>query len=90
MMNIVETTAFRRDIKKTKKRGKDIQKLLLVIETLAQGKILEAKHKPHPLTGQWKPKYECHIEPDWLLIYEIRESELRLIRTGSHADLFKM
>jgi mRNA interferase YafQ len=90
MHDIVETSAFRRDVKRTKKRNKDLKKLRDVVFKLASGENLPHKNKQHPLTGNWKPKWECHIEPDWLLIYEIIGEELRLARTGSHADLFKM
>lgn len=71
------------------KRGKDLSKLEEVVTKLAQGKTLEPKYKPHPLVGNWKPKWDLHIEPDWLLIYEVTEDEVLLARTGSHADLFK-
>ena len=68
------------------KRGKNLKKLGMV--TLQAGKKLERKYKPHPLSGTWSRYMECHIEPDWLLIYQLTEIELRLVRTGSHADLF--
>ena len=89
MFDIVETTAFRRDIKKVRKRNKDMNKLRDIVLLLAKGQSLSARYKPHPLTGNWKPKWECHIEPDWLLVYEVIGKELRLARTGTHADLFK-
>jgi mRNA interferase YafQ len=88
MLKIVETSAFRRDVKIAQKRGKSMQKLMDVVDSLRQSKSLAQKHKPHPLKGTWKPKWECHIEPDWLLVYEVRETEVVLVRMGSHSDLF--
>ena len=71
-----------------KKRGKDVEKLREVVRRLAAGEGLEPKHRPHPLTGKWRPLWECHIEPDWLLVYQIEEEFLLLVNTGTHADLF--
>ncbi len=70
------------------KRDKDKKKLSAVILKLQSGKKLEKKHKPHPLSGSWSRYMECHVEPDWILIYALSETQLRLVRTGSHADLF--
>lgn len=88
MRNIRETTKFRRDLKTVRKRGKDVFKLLDIVDKLAKDIALEVKHHPHPLTGDWKPCWECHIEPDWLLVYIIYDDYVELIRTGSHSDLF--
>lgn len=88
MRTIRQTAAFRRDIKKAKKRGKDLSKLYAVVETLAIGGALNRKHAPHPLTGSWIPCWDCHIEPDWLLIYLVTDTAVELVRTGTHADLF--
>lgn len=84
------TNRFKKDIKLAKKQGKDLDKLFKIIEKLAQGKTLEAKYRDHSLTGDYKGTRECHIEPDWLLIYEIFEDVLvlSLQRIGSHSDLF--
>ena len=60
-----------------------------IIRKLAGGETLETKYRDHLLSGQYKGTRECHIEPDWLLIYELTESELFLVRTGTHSDLFK-
>ena len=60
-----------------------------VVETLARGEELDARHQPHPLIGNWRPFWDCHIEPDWLLIYRVQEEFVELYRTGSHADLFE-
>jgi mRNA interferase YafQ len=88
MRHIQQTAAFKRDVKKASKRGKDLSKLYAVVEALATNKPLNKKHAPHPLTGNWKPCWDCHIEPDWLLIYTITPEDVALVRTGSHADLF--
>ena len=84
------TTQFKKDIKLAKKQGKDTYKIFEVVEKLANDEVLEAKYKDHCLTGDYKDCRECHIEPDWLLIYKKYESELilMLVRTGSHSDLF--
>jgi mRNA interferase YafQ len=85
---IVPSKQFDRDLKRVAKRDKDPKKLLAVIRKLQSGKKLEKRHKSHPLSGRWTRYMECHIEPDWLLIYELTKTQLRLVRTGSHADLF--
>lgn len=82
------TKQFERDLKLASKRGKDLDKIWPVIDTLRKGEPLEARHRPHPLVGDWKPCWECHIESDWLLIWQEVEDALELIRTGTHSDLF--
>ena len=71
------------------KCGKKFEIFKELIEKLVVGDPLEAKYRDHVLVGQYRGTRECHIEPDWLLIYEATESELVLIRTGTHSDLFK-
>jgi mRNA interferase YafQ len=88
MRHIKQTAAFKRDLKKALKRGKDPAKLYAIVEALATGSPLDQKNVPHPLTGNWKPCYDCHIEPDWLLIYVVTDEAVELVRTGTHADLF--
>ena len=85
------TNQFKKDIKLAKKQGKDIDKLFDVIDVLANGGTLEDKYRDHDLTGSFKGCRECHIEPDWLLIYEIDNDILILVlnRVGSHSELFK-
>mgnify|MGYP003292259999 CR=1 FL=1 len=84
------TTKLQRNIKLMKKRGKDLSKLNEVFELLQKGKELPPKYKDHALTGNYANCRECHIEPDWLLIYEIINNELIIIfiTTGTHSDLF--
>ncbi len=83
------TSQFKRDVKRIKQWGKDLDKLKRVLETLVRGEKLAPKYRDHVLVGQYKGTRECHIGPDWLLIYELAESEIVLIRTGSHSDLFR-
>lgn len=85
------TTQFKKDYKKAQKRGKDIAKLDKAILMLANGKKLPPAMKDHELTGSLKGLRECHIEPDWLLVYEIKNDKLLLVltRTGSHTDIFE-
>lgn len=89
MKQVSQTTQFARDIKRMRKRGKDLTKLQSVVKLLAESKPLHAKHRDHALIGQWRPSRDCHIEPDWILIYTTGDARLRLERTGTHADLFK-
>ncbi len=72
-----------------RKRGKDLSKLREVVKQLAASKLLDPRLRDHALIGQWQPSRDCHIEPDWILIYTTDEATLRLERTGTHSDLFK-
>lgn len=83
------TSAFSKDLKKIKKRGYNIEFLESVVDKLQTGKQLEPKYKDHLLTGNWKGFRECHIQPDWLLVYRIYDDKLLLVltRTGTHSDL---
>lgn len=91
MYNIVASNRFKKDLKQIIKRGYNISLLEVVITLLSQGKPLPAKYKDHNLTGCFSNCRECHITPDWLLIYEISNKELLLYltRTGTHSDLFQ-
>lgn len=84
------TTSIKRDVKRIEKRGKDITKLKTVLDILSSGEILPEKYLDHALSGNYKGYRECHIEPDWLLVYKIENDILTLVlfRTGSHSDLF--
>src|SRR5438309_6551072 len=88
MRHVTERRRFRDDLKQQKRRGKDLEDLIAVVELLLEDGVLPASYRPHKLTGEWKGLWECHIEPDWLLIYEVTATEVVLIRTGSHVDLF--
>lgn len=89
MKKLSQTRQFVRDVRRMRRRGKDISKLKTVVGRLAQGKALDAKHRDHTLTGMWKNYRDCHIESDWVLIYSMDRNNLRLERTGSHNDLFE-
>jgi mRNA interferase YafQ len=84
------TKKFKKSVKRATKRGKRIQKLKDIVETLAKGEEVSSAYKDHALTGNWIGHRELHIEPNWLLIYKIEENILilELVDTGSHADLF--
>lgn len=90
MYRIRPSAKFQKDLKRIQKRGYDITLLKDVLNLLVNGKILPIKYKDHNLSGNFKGCRECHITPDWLLIYEISDDELilYLTRTGSHSDLF--
>jgi mRNA interferase YafQ len=88
MRHVTQRRRFRDDLKQQRRRGKDIEDLIAIVELLAEDGSLPDAYRPHQLTGEWKGLWECHLEPDWLLIYEVTATEVLLIRTGSHADLF--
>ena len=90
MYNIRTSTRFEKDLKRAKKRGYDMALLTAVIRILASGQALPERYKDHSLAGNYSGCRECHITPDWLLIYEICENDLilYLTRTGTHSDLF--
>jgi mRNA interferase YafQ len=89
MKTLVESTAFRKDWKRAHKRGYDVSKLVAIIRKLQLGEALPASNRAHPLKGEWKGYWDCHVEPDLLLIYKVTDDEVRLARTGTHADLFE-
>ncbi|MCJ8269753.1 MAG: type II toxin-antitoxin system YafQ family toxin [Psychrosphaera sp.] len=89
MLQIITTTKFGKDSKRMHKRGADISILKGVLVTLASQQKLPTQYRDHALTGNYKDCRECHLSPDWLLIYKIFENSLILERTGSHSDLFK-
>lgn len=80
---------FKRDVKQSKKRGKDMDKLKTLLSLLIEGKPLPALYLDHPLKGDWIGFRDAHIEPDWLLIYKITTDGVRFERTGRHTDLFE-
>ncbi len=90
MYKIRPSIRFQKDLKRVQRRGYDISLLTNVLTILANGEPLPAKYKDHNLSGNYEGCRECHITPDWLLIYEILEGELilYLTRTGTHSDLF--
>ncbi len=89
MLNVIYSTQFKKDYKKCIKRGLNINLLKDVVAILAIPKPLPTKNREHFLSGNYRGRKECHIEPDWLLIYEIDGNNLYLERIGTHSDLFK-
>ena len=84
---IRQSTRFRRDVKRLRRQGLDLSQLEVVVAALVAQEPLDEQYRDHALVGNWKGFRECHIQPDWLLIYRIEGEELQLARTGSHAAL---
>lgn len=89
MKALAQTNQFARDMKRMIKRGKDPARMREVVSLLARGEALPPKFRDHPLRGEWQGSRDCHVEPDWVLIYTTDAMSLRLERTGSHTDLFE-
>lgn len=89
MRSVIETKVYKKDLKKSIKQNKDLNKLFEVLEKLIMDINLEPKYKDHQLKGELKDYRECHIEPDWLLVYIKKDNQLFLAGLGSHSDLFK-
>jgi mRNA interferase YafQ len=86
---VVTSKAFERDVKRLRKRGKDMGRLRAVIEALRLRQPLAARHRDHALSGYWEGFRDCHVEGDWVLVYRLDEESVYLTRTGTHADLFE-
>ena len=91
MLKLVPSVQFRRDLKAAVRRGQNIALLDAILQLLVEEKPLPPQNRDHPLSGEYRGCRECHISPDWLLVYKIKEKELELylLRTGSHSELFK-
>jgi mRNA interferase YafQ len=89
MRRIGQQAQFKRDLSRQRRRGKDVEELIAAVEVLAETGGLPDGYRPHRLSGEWKGVWECHIDPDWLSIYEVTPDEVLLIRTGTHSDLFR-
>jgi mRNA interferase YafQ len=89
MLNVSTTTKFENEVELARKRGKDLNKLADIIEKLSNEEPLSPKCRNHKLKGCFKGRFECHIEPDWLLVYCKTATHIMFERTGSHSDLFK-
>ena len=87
-LELLTTTAFERDLRRVRKQGKDLDKLETIVDLLQAQEQLPARCRPHPLRGDWAGHRDCHVDPDWLLLYKVTEKELILVRTGSHSELF--
>jgi mRNA interferase YafQ len=88
LRELVRSNAFKKDVKRAEKRGKDMARLRAVILLLIEDAPLDERYRDHPLKGEWLGYRDLHVEPDWVLIYRATEMELRLARTGTHSDLF--
>jgi mRNA interferase YafQ len=88
MRTLRTTKQFERDLRKAKRRGKRLDKIWEIVDVLVRGEPLPARCRRHRLAGEWHGLWECHIEPDWLLIWAETAETLTLVRTGTHADLF--
>jgi mRNA interferase YafQ len=89
MLTPVYTRQFEKDIKRMKKRGKNPDKLKIIIRSLVSEEPLDPIHRDHKLIGNWKGRRECHIESDWLLIYKTELDRIIFERSGTHSDLFQ-
>jgi mRNA interferase YafQ len=89
MLKVSTTTKFDKETEVVRKRGKDMSKLGDIIKKLANEDSLDPKHRNHKLKGTFIGRWECHVEPDWLLVYCKTKTEIIFERTGSHSDLFK-
>ncbi|WP_257264775.1 type II toxin-antitoxin system YafQ family toxin [Endozoicomonas sp. ONNA2] len=89
MLTPVYTNKLSKDIKRAKRQGKDLDKFKDVVRMLIEQQPMAAKHKDHALSGNYKNHRECHIEPDWLLIYKVENKRIIFSRLGSHSDLFR-
>jgi mRNA interferase YafQ len=85
---LLTTTAFERDLRRVRKQGKNLDKLEAIVNLLQAQEPLPARCRPHPLRGNWAGHCDCHVEPNWLVLYKVTAKELILVRTGSHSELF--
>ena len=88
MRNLIRTSSFRRDLRRAARRGKDIRKINEITDRLVAREPLDVRHRRHRLSGNWYPLWECHIEPDWLLVWSEDDTTITLMHTGSHSDIF--
>ena len=85
---LLTTIKFEKDFKRVRRQGKDVDKLEAIVDLLQAEQPLPPQCHPHALRGSWAGHWDCHVAPDWLLLYRLTETELVLVRTGSHAELF--
>jgi mRNA interferase YafQ len=88
-LGLLTTTAFEKDVRRARRQGRDLDKLEAVVNLLQRQEQLPVRCHPHPLRGDWKGHWDCHVEPDWVLLYRLTEKALVLVRVGSHAELFE-
>ena len=91
MRTFSRTTQFKKDVKRARKRGQDLAKLKAILDLLIEGNPLPALYKDHPLRGEFTGSRDCHIGPDWILIYTLKDNGTHVCfeRTGTHSDLFR-
>lgn len=89
LLAVLTTSAFERDVRRLAKQGKDLEKLGRIVDLLQAQLPLPPRCRLHPLKGEWIGHWDCHVEPDWLLLYRTTESAITLVRTGSHSELFR-
>jgi mRNA interferase YafQ len=87
-LGLLTTTAFEKDLRRLERQREDIDKLEEIVNLLQHRKPVPPRCRPHPLRGNWSGHWDCHIDPDWLLLYRVTGTSLILVRTGSHAELF--
>lgn len=88
-LELLTTTAFEKDLRRLRKQGRELDRLEAIVDLLQAQERLPVRCRPHPLRGNWAGHWDCHVGPDWLLLYRATEKELILVRTGSHAELFE-
>ncbi len=88
MKHFVVSTTFEKDLKRMSKRGKDISKLQKFLDKLQHGEAIAPKYKVHRLSGVWNDFLDAHLEPDWIVIFNVDKTTINLARTGTHSDLF--
>ncbi len=88
MKTLFASNTFKKDLKRAVKRGRSLKKLQVVLDLLLEEQALPPRCRLHRLSGDYDDLWECHIEPDWLLVFDSTNTEIRLYRTGTHADLF--
>jgi mRNA interferase YafQ len=86
---LLTTTAFEKDLRRVEKQGRDLDKLEEIVNLLQAQQPLPPRCRPHALRGVWAGHRDCHVQPDWVLLYKMTETALILVRTGSHAELFE-
>ncbi len=89
ILTVHYSNQFNKDLRRAARQGKNIKQINNVIKKLQHSEQLEAKYRDHSLKGNYMKHRECHLEPDWLLIYRIVGNELIVVRTGSHSELFR-
>jgi mRNA interferase YafQ len=88
MRELIRTSRFRRELRRAARRGKDVRKIQDITDRLVASEPLDPQNNPNQLVGNWRPFWECHIEPDWLLVWDEDENTVTLMHTGTHSDIF--